>query len=72
MGLIESKKVESFLYVLLIGSFCMFNEEIFEDFLVINVDKYYDGWLFEMVGDSFVLMELGEYFEYLMKVWEVI
>ncbi len=71
MGAIESKKAESTLYAPATGNILHFNEELLADPSAINVDKYGNGWLFEMqaVRDEFLAPE--EYIEYLGEVWEV-
>ena len=39
-------------------------------FRSINVDKYGNGWLFEMDGDSRALLNVNQYHQYLADNWE--
>ena len=48
IGSIESKKAESALYAPAPGELLRFNDELMSDPSAINVDKYGNGWLFEM------------------------
>ena len=69
-GSIESKKAESSLYAPTTGQLQQFNDALMEDPSAINVDKYGDGWLFEMSGDESELMNAEAYVELLNDVWE--
>lgn len=71
MGSIESKKAESSLYSPMSGQLVRLNDELLEDPSGINVDKYGNGWLFEMDGEQNGLLGPSEYLEHLTKVWEV-
>jgi glycine cleavage system H protein len=70
IGSIESKKAESSLYAPIPGELTEFNETLLSDPSHINVDKYGDGWLFEMAGQG-SLLSPTEYIEHLEAVWEV-
>ncbi len=71
IGAIESKKAESDLYAPADGRILCLNEALMDDPSAINVDKYGDGWLFEMQlsGDS--VLSAQEYIEHLASVWEI-
>jgi glycine cleavage system H protein len=72
LGAIESKKAESDLFSPLTGKISQFNNELLNDPSAINVDKYGDGWLFEMAADSLEpLLSPEQYLEHLNDVWEV-
>ncbi len=71
IGAIESKKAESDLFAPIAGQLVSFNEALFADPSWINVDKYGQGWLFEMAGLGDGLMSTAEYVQYLDEVWEV-
>lgn len=71
MGSIESKKAESALYAPIPGTLTAFNDDLLSDPSAINVDKYGDGWLFEMRGDGNGLLAPEAYLEHLGEVWEV-
>ena len=70
IGSIESKKAESSLYSPMNGSLTQFNSQLLEDPSGINVDKYGNGWLFEMKGDPTPLIDPKEYIDLLESVWE--
>lgn len=70
MGSIESKKAESSLYAPISGELTQFNETLLSDPSHINVDKYGEGWLFELAGQG-DLLSPPEYIEHLAAVWEV-
>ena len=71
IGSIESKKAESDLYAAADGRLVGFNETLMDDPSAINIDKYCDGWLFEMqLGDETVLSP-QEYVDHLDSVWEI-
>ncbi len=70
IGSIESKKAESALYSPMSGELVRFNEQLMSDPSSINVDKYGEGWLFEMRGDHAGLIDTAEYLILLESVWE--
>ncbi len=70
IGSIESKKAESSLYAPIAGQLTRFNDKLLSDPSHINVDKYGNGWLFEMAGNG-SLLEPEQYVEHLASVWEV-
>ena len=71
IGSIESKKAESALYAPIAGRLTRFNETLLHDPSLINVDKYGEGWLFEMEGTGDELISPPAYVEQLESVWEV-
>jgi glycine cleavage system H protein len=71
IGSIESKKAESDLFAPLAGTVTRFNEELLADPSAINVDKYGNGWLFEIEADGENLLSAEEYIKHLESVWEV-
>ena len=71
IGAIESKKAESDLFAPIAGKLSEFNPSLLRDPSAINVDKYGEGWLFEMDGDGSVLLSPQEYIQHLEAVWEV-
>jgi glycine cleavage system H protein len=71
IGAIESKKAESDLFAPIGGTLCEFNSQLLRDPSAINVDKYGEGWLFEMDGNGSVLLSPEEYIQHLEAVWEV-
>ena len=74
MGNVESKKAESSLYVPLGGAITQFNPQLLADPSCINVDKYGDGWLFDMQCDPLeheTLMSAKRYLEHLEQVWKI-
>jgi glycine cleavage system H protein len=71
MGAIESKKAESDLFSPLHGTVLKFNGVLLDDPSHINVDKYTDGWLFDMTGDGSGLMAADDYIVHLNSVWEI-
>jgi glycine cleavage system H protein len=70
-GNIESKKAESGLYSPMTGKVIRINEQLLNDPSGINVDKYGEGWLMEMQGDSNELLTPDQYLEHLAKAWEI-
>ena len=71
IGSIESKKAESSLYLPVSGTLNQFNPVLMDDPSAINVDKYGDGWLFEMTpSDTSPLLSANEYIELLDSVWD--
>lgn len=71
MGAIESKKAESGIYAPANGLLSVINPEILADPSAINVDKYGDGWLFEMQQVSEELLSPERYVAHLENAWEV-
>jgi len=71
IGSIESKKAESDLFSPLAGTITQFNRELLSDPSAINVDKYGNGWLFEMETSGAGLLSTEQYLEHLASVWEV-
>ena len=70
-GNIESKKAESGLYAPMSGKVIRINEQLLKDPSGINVDKYGDGWLMEMQGDSSEMLSPAQYLEHLTKAWDI-
>ncbi|MFC1759139.1 glycine cleavage system protein H [Planctomycetota bacterium] len=70
IGSIESKKAESSLYAPIAGQLTAFNDTLLSDPSHINVDKYGEGWLFEIEGSG-SLLEPKQYIEHLSSVWEI-
>ena len=70
-GNIESKKAESGLDSPMAGKVVRINEQLLNDPSGINVDKYGEGWLMEMQGDSSELLTPTQYLEHLAKAWEI-
>lgn len=75
IGQIESKKAESSLYSPLSGKLLQFNGDLLSDPSAINVDKYGNGWLFEIEpadqATTGPLLSPPEYLKHLAAVWEV-
>jgi glycine cleavage system H protein len=71
IGQIESKKAESSLYAPVAGTLVRFNEELLSDPSAINVDKYGNGWLFEIAADETALLDPPAYLDHLAAVWEI-
>ena len=71
IGAIESKKAESDLFSPIAGRLTIFNEELLSDPSAINVDKYRQGWLFEIDGLGHELLTPEQYLQHLDCVWEV-
>jgi glycine cleavage system H protein len=71
MGAIESKKAESGIYAPAGGILTAINQEILNDPSAINVDKYGDGWLFELEQVDDALLSPEEYLAHLENAWEV-
>jgi glycine cleavage system H protein len=70
-GNIESKKAESGLYAPMTGRLIRINESLLDDPSFINVDKYGEGWLIEMEGDSHEMLQPAQYVEHLELAWDV-
>ncbi|MGB6045522.1 MAG: glycine cleavage system protein H [Pirellulales bacterium] len=71
IGAIESSKAESSLYSPIAGHLPRLNETLMQDPSAINVDKYGDGWLFEIDGEGHNLLTPEDYVTHLEAVWEV-
>ena len=76
IGSIESKKAESSLYAPIGGQLSTINELLLSDPSHINVDKYGDGWLFEIRAEAErsmqeSLLDPQQYVKHLETVWEV-
>jgi glycine cleavage system H protein len=71
IGAIESKKAESGIYSPAEGILQRINPEILSDPSAINVDKYGDGWLFEVEQVQAELLSPPEYIAHLANAWEV-
>jgi glycine cleavage system H protein len=71
MGAIESKKAESALYSPITGHLPRFNDKLLSDPSTINVDKYGEGWLFEIEGSSDQLLSAADYVKHIESVWDV-
>jgi len=71
IGQIESQKAEASLYAPTAGTLVRFNAVLLKDPSAINVDKYGDGWLFEMTGGGNELLSPEDYLQHLEAVWEV-
>lgn len=71
IGSIESKKAESSLYCPLSGQVTEVNAELIQDPTAINLDKYGNGWMFELDADSQDLLSPAEYLEHLTAAWEI-
>ena len=70
-GNIESKKAESGLYAPMAGKVVRINEQLLNDPSGINADKYGEGWLMEMQGDSSEMLNPSHYLVHLAKAWDV-
>ena len=53
------------------GQLVRINEQLLEDPSGINVDKYGEGWLMEMTGDSSEMLSPDRYIEHLALAWDV-
>ena len=71
IGSIESKKAESSLYCPIEGIVDRCNDQLLDDPSGINLDKYGDGWLFELRGSTEKLLSPAAYLEHLAGAWEV-
>jgi glycine cleavage system H protein len=71
IGAIESKKAESSLHSPIAGRLTVFNQKLMKDPSAINVDKYGEGWLFEIDGAGESLLTPEQYLVHLGSVWEV-
>lgn len=71
IGSIESKKAESSLYSPIDGTVFSCNQALLEDPSEINVDKYGNGWLFELQGSTDSLLSPEDYLVQLTAAWEI-
>ncbi len=74
IGAIESKKAESSLYSPIDGLLTAFNPQLMADPSGVNVDKYGQGWLFEITPTDAKADELlspDAYLEHLEQVWKI-
>ncbi|MFO1062312.1 MAG: glycine cleavage system protein H [Pirellulales bacterium] len=71
IGSIESKKAESSLYSPAAGKIVRINETLIDDPTGINLDKYGEGWLFEMEADATLFLDPEAYLEHLNAAWDV-
>ena len=75
LGSVESKKAESSLYAPIGGTMTILNEQLMADPSGINLDKYGDGWLFEICpsddNTAADLMTAQEYVVHLEDVWKI-
>ena len=70
LGSIESKKAESSIYSPAAGTLSALNSTLLEDPSAINVDKYGNGWLFEMQVDDPDFLTASQYIKHLEEVWQ--
>lgn len=70
IGNIETSKAVSDLFAPIAGTMARINRDLLKDPSAINVDGYGPGWLFEMSGDVFGLMDAPGYAEFLAGEWE--
>lgn len=70
MGSIESKKAESTIFSPAAGTLEQLNPELLNDPSSINVDKYENGWLFEMNVPEPDFLTVTQYIEHLEIVWQ--
>lgn len=71
IGSIESKKAESSLYSPVAGVVRSINARLLADPTGINLDKYGDGWLFELESKADGLLSPQEYLIHLDAAWEI-
>lgn len=72
IGSIESKKAESSLYSPIAGTVADCNAALLQDPTAINLDKYGDGWMFEIeTAAQLELLPPERYLEHLQVAWEV-
>jgi len=71
IGAVESKKAESSLFSPLSGTLTEFNADLLDDPSAINIDKYGNGWLFEIAADDQnKLLTPAAYVDLLEEVWD--
>lgn len=71
IGSIESKKAESSLYCPSSGTVLSLNQQLLEDPSGINLDKYGEGWVFELQASQLSLLTPQAYLEHLASAWEI-
>jgi glycine cleavage system H protein len=72
IGSIESKKAESSLYSPLAGTISGLNDQLIQDPSFINLDKYGQGWMFEIQPESAdLLLSPDDYLHHLTAAWEI-
>lgn len=71
IGSIESKKAESSLYSPIEGVVAGVNAQLQTDPTGINLDKYGQGWLFELESKADGLLSPEDYLQHLDAAWEV-
>ncbi len=71
IGSIESKKAESSLYTPTAGVVQRVNNQLLEDPTAINLDKYGNGWLFELQSEGSEFLDPASYLVHLEAAWEV-
>lgn len=71
IGSIESKKAESSLYSPIEGKVLSLNDELVSDPTAINLDRYGEGWMFELAGEDAGLLSPKDYLEHLNYAWEI-
>lgn len=71
VGSIESKKAESSLYCPVDGVVTELNDALLSDPTAINLDKYGDGWLFEIESAGEQLLSPEDYLVHLEQAWDV-
>lgn len=71
IGSIESKKAESSLYSPELGRVHAVNQDLLQDPTAINLDKYGQGWMFELAGQPSALLSIDEYLEHLTAAWKI-
>lgn len=75
-GNIESKKAESGMYSPMAGEVHAINDRLLDDPSIINVDKYGEGWLFDLLVQDETQVREGllspeQYVEHLRAAWDV-
>src|SRR5260370_42022608 len=70
IGHIETSKAVADLFAPTSGTLVAFNQELLKDPSAINLDNYGAGWLFDMHGDSNILVTAAEYHTFLDANWE--
>ena len=70
IGNIETSKAVADLFAPISGTLLIFNKELLNDPSRINVDNHGLGWLFELMGDPSVLMDVHAYYAFLESGWE--
>lgn len=71
IGSIESKKAESSLYSPVAGRVHALNDALLDDPTAINLDKYGQGWMFELECDGSKILSPESYITHLDAAWQV-